>query len=206
MAPCAPGNARLVQDSFTPCPGTWSKLLTFSHQMASSVGTELIGPVGHSGPSALNSVVLGDDHWVEVSEGWSMPSGRLEVVSKEGCLALLRQATMGRVAVTVGAIPEIFPVNFCLIDDAIVFRTGPGTKLYAASRRAIVAFEVDEFDVDDRHGWSVLVVGPSEEVTQPDEITKARRQLADGWVPGDRDHVLRIAPHRVSGRRISGYR
>ncbi len=46
-----------------------------------------------------------------------MPSGRLEVISKEDCLALLRQAAIGRIAVSIGADPEIFPVNFCLIDD-----------------------------------------------------------------------------------------
>jgi nitroimidazol reductase NimA-like FMN-containing flavoprotein (pyridoxamine 5'-phosphate oxidase superfamily) len=132
-----------------------------------------------------------------------MPSSRLEAVSKEDCLTLLRQAAIGRVAVSVGAIPEIFPVNFCLIDDAIVFRAARGTKLLTASRETVVAFEVDDFDVDNRQGWSVLVVGPSDEVTEPEEIATARERLADGWVPGDPDHVLRITPHRVSGRRIA---
>ncbi len=132
-----------------------------------------------------------------------MPSGRLEVISKEDCLALLRQATIGRVAVSAGAIPEIFPVHFCLIDDAIVFRAGRGTTLHKASRHAVVAFEVDDFDIDGRHGWSVLVVGPSEEVTQPEEIATAKQRLVDGWVPGARDHVLRIPLHRISGRRIA---
>jgi hypothetical protein len=66
-----------------------------------------------------------------------------------------------------------------------------------------LAFEVDEFDVDARHGWSVLVVGPSSEVLDPEEIDVARRQLADGWVPGDQDRVLRITPQRVSGQRVS---
>jgi nitroimidazol reductase NimA-like FMN-containing flavoprotein (pyridoxamine 5'-phosphate oxidase superfamily) len=131
-------------------------------------------------------------------------SSRLEVVSKEDCLALLRQATIGRVAVSVGAIPEIFPVNFRLIDDAIVFRAGRGTRLHTATRDAVVAFEVDDFNLDLRHGWSVLVVGPSDEITQPDEVFMAKEQLDDGWVPADREHVLRIIPHRVSGRRIAG--
>ncbi len=132
-----------------------------------------------------------------------MPSGRLEVISKEDCLALLRQAAIGRVAVSVGALPEIFPVNFCLIDDLIFFLAARGTSLHAATREAVVAFQVDDFDLDARRGWSVLVVGPSAEVIQPDEITIARAQLDDGWVPGDPDHILRITPHRVSGRRIA---
>jgi len=133
-----------------------------------------------------------------------MARSTIEVVSKEDCLALLGQAAIGRVAVSVGAIPEIFPVHFRLIDDAIFFQAVRGTKLHAASREAVVAFQVDEFDVDARRGWSVLVVGPSQEVTRPDEAVVARQQLDDGWVPGDPDHILRITPHRVSGRRIAG--
>jgi uncharacterized protein len=133
-----------------------------------------------------------------------MPTGRLKVISREECLALLRQGAIGRVAVSVGAIPEIFPVRYCLIDDAIVFRAGRDTRLHMASRQAVLAFEVDEFDIDACHGWSVLVVGRSDEVTDPDEIAIARQRLADDWVPADDDHVLRIAPHRVTGRRIAG--
>ncbi|HYA69053.1 MAG TPA: pyridoxamine 5'-phosphate oxidase family protein [Acidimicrobiales bacterium] len=76
---------------------------------------------------------------------------------------------------------------------------------YAGCREAIVAFQVDDFDVEARRGWSVLVVGPSNEVTQSDEVMRVTRRLDDGWVPGEPDHVLCITPHRVSGRRMAGY-
>jgi hypothetical protein len=36
------------------------------------------------------------------------------------------------------------PVNFCLDGDDIVIRTAAGSKLAAATRRAVVAFEVDD--------------------------------------------------------------
>jgi uncharacterized protein len=133
-----------------------------------------------------------------------MPSGRLRTISNEECLVLLRQVAIGRVAVTVGAMPEILPVHFALIDDAIVFRAGRDTRLHTASRGTVLAFEVDGFDMDARHGWSVLVVGPSDEVTEPGEVVAARQLLADDWVPADEDHVLCITPHRVTGRRIAG--
>jgi len=136
-------------------------------------------------------------------KGDRMPNARLEVLSEEDCRALLRQGAIGRVAVSVGAIPEIFPVNFCLIDDSIFFRTARGTKLFAAALGAVVAFQVDNFDVGARQGWSVLVVGPTDEVTQPDEIARAKSQLDEGWVPGGPDRVLRVTPYRVSGRRTA---
>ena len=104
-------------------------------------------------------------------------------LTREECLTLLSQAGIGRVGVSLGGPPEIFPVHFCLIDDAIVFRTGEGTKLHAASRGVVVAFEVDEFEIDARCGWSVLVVGRSRRVIHPAEIHEARQRLQpDGWV------------------------
>jgi len=130
-------------------------------------------------------------------------SGKLELLSTDECLVLLGQAKVGRVGVSVRAIPEIFPVNFCLLEGAIVFRTGEGTKLHAATRGQIVAFEVDDFDNDVRFGWSVLVIGHSFEVTHPTEVHAARRLLSDTWVPTEHYHVIRIAPERMTGRRIS---
>jgi hypothetical protein len=43
---------------------------------------------------------------------------------------------------TVGAIPEIFPGNYCLLDGVIVFRTREGAVLAAATRRTVLAFEL----------------------------------------------------------------
>jgi len=135
--------------------------------------------------------------------GSCVSSGKLEVLSTDECLVLLGQAKVGRVGVSVRAIPEIFPVNFCIIEGAIVFRTGEGTKLHAATHDAMLALEVDDFDAHVRHGWSVLVIGRSSEVTEPSEINAARRLLSDTWVPTERYHVIRIVPERVTGRRIS---
>jgi nitroimidazol reductase NimA-like FMN-containing flavoprotein (pyridoxamine 5'-phosphate oxidase superfamily) len=130
-------------------------------------------------------------------------SGKLEVLSAEECLARLGQAKVGRVGVCIGGTPEIFPVNFAILDGAIVFRTGEGTKLHAATRRNVLAFEVDDFDDEVQHGWSVLVTGPSDEITDPDDIHAARNLLSGTWVPADRYHVLTIVPERMTGRRIT---
>jgi len=64
------------------------------------------------------------------------------VLDEAECLELLSRSSIGRVAVTIGAVPAVFPVNFRLVDRSIVFRTGTGTKLDAAVRHAVVAFEV----------------------------------------------------------------
>src|SRR6476646_11639130 len=75
-----------------------------------------------------------------------MTSRGLEILSTDECLDLLRSQTLGRVAVQIGATPAISPVNYALLDDDVVFRTDPGTKLSAALMRTMVAYEVDDTD------------------------------------------------------------
>jgi nitroimidazol reductase NimA-like FMN-containing flavoprotein (pyridoxamine 5'-phosphate oxidase superfamily) len=110
---------------------------------------------------------------------------------------------LGRVVVSLGAVPAVFPVNYYAEGGAIYFLTGAGTKLTAALRGAVVSFEVDEVDRDSRRGWSVLAVGPATVVE--DDTTKGAvlaNQLRP-WAPGERHVLVRIWPDLVTGRRIS---
>ncbi len=66
-----------------------------------------------------------------------------EVLSRDECLRLMSEVPIGRVAVIVGEVPVVVPVNFSLPGEDIVFRTAPGTKLVAAVSRSAVSFEVD---------------------------------------------------------------
>ena len=131
-----------------------------------------------------------------------MEGTTLEVLTRQECYRLLHESAgeIGRVAMTFGALPAILPVNYAMLDDTIVFRTGQGTKLHAAIRNAVVAFEVDASDASS--GWSVLIVGHAAEVTEPPEVASALAVIPDGWVPGEHEHVVRITFSRVSGRRI----
>ena len=96
-----------------------------------------------------------------------MPKPAMEMLSDDECIDLLRQVPVGRIAVTVDALPVIIPINFAVVDGAVVFRTPPGTKLAAATASAVVAFEVDSYEADGRTGWSVMVQGMASEVTDP---------------------------------------
>src|SRR5690606_10684839 len=88
----------------------------------------------------------------------------LEVLGREECMRLLASASLGRLGITTGALPTVLPVNFRLVGDQIVFRTGSGTKLDAATDNAVVAFEVDDMDPVWHTGWSVVVTGMAREV------------------------------------------
>ncbi|HZT66594.1 MAG TPA: pyridoxamine 5'-phosphate oxidase family protein [Acidimicrobiales bacterium] len=126
----------------------------------------------------------------------------LEVLTTQQCLARLAGARLGRVGVTMGALPAIFPVNYVLRDGALYFRTGEGSKLTAALNSAVVAFEIDEADGIEHSGWSVLVVGRSELVDSHELESLGPLRVAP-WPGGERTHVVRIVPQHISGRRIS---
>ena len=128
------------------------------------------------------------------------PAG-LETLGRSDCYTLLRTVPIGRIVFTEAALPAIQPVNFVLDGDDVIIRTGMGSKLAAATRSAVVAFEADQYDEDALAGWSVVLVGRAEAVTNDAE----RRRLAGlgltPWALGDRPHYIRVRPEIVRGRR-----
>lgn len=126
----------------------------------------------------------------------------LEVLDRDECLRLLDGATLGRVGVSSAALPTVLPVNFRLVGDRIVFRTGEGTKLAAATRNAVVAFEVDDFDAERRTGWSVVVTGVARPVVDRDRLSALTDLGIPRWAAGDDGHVVEVSLELVSGRRI----
>jgi nitroimidazol reductase NimA-like FMN-containing flavoprotein (pyridoxamine 5'-phosphate oxidase superfamily) len=83
-----------------------------------------------------------------------------------------------------------------------VFCTAGGTKLNAVVGGADVAFEVDD-SVPLRHsGWSVVVRGPAEVITDPGEVERLRRGPLRPWAKGARANWVRIRLDEISGRRI----
>jgi nitroimidazol reductase NimA-like FMN-containing flavoprotein (pyridoxamine 5'-phosphate oxidase superfamily) len=129
-------------------------------------------------------------------------SGGLEVLGREECLALLGSAPIGRIVFTDRALPAVQPVSFAVSGGDIVIRTAPGSKLAAAARNAVVAFEADEFDPVAGTGWSVVVTGEARVVSEAGELERLRALPLPVWVPGDRGHYLAITAELVSGRRV----
>ena len=124
------------------------------------------------------------------------------VVPADECRTLLATRQLGRIGLVGGSFPLILPVNYVLDGETIVFRTAPGTKLDDGPR-APACFEIDEFNRENRTGWSVLVIGWLEEVTPYDRAWQHVQELPiDPWAAGTKDHVLRLRPDLFTGRRI----
>ena len=126
----------------------------------------------------------------------------LEVLEREECLRLLASATLGRLGLTSGALPTVLPINFRLVGDRIVFRTGVGTKLQAATHNAVVAFEVDEMDPLWHSGWSVVVTGVAREITDPDDRAALSNGEIPRWAPVAGDRLVEVSTQMISGRRL----
>jgi nitroimidazol reductase NimA-like FMN-containing flavoprotein (pyridoxamine 5'-phosphate oxidase superfamily) len=135
--------------------------------------------------------------------GMERDSSGLQVLSRQECLRLLSSAPIGRIVFTDRALPAVQPVNFRLDGERIVIRTSIGSKLAAATRHAVVAFEADEFDPDLRTGWSVTVVGHARAVHDLDEIARLAALPLTAWAPGSRDHYIVVEAEQMTGRRIT---
>jgi nitroimidazol reductase NimA-like FMN-containing flavoprotein (pyridoxamine 5'-phosphate oxidase superfamily) len=125
-------------------------------------------------------------------------------IDPAGCMRILAAASghIGRIAVSGPAM--IRPVNYAFDDrtQSVVFRSALGSKLREGLSSGTTAFEIDGTDPIDRTGWSVIVVGEAEEVTDPAEIDRLEDFKLEPWAPGARTHWVRIRASSASGRRI----
>ena len=132
----------------------------------------------------------------------------LEQLSEEESLRLAAGAVVGRIGFTGRYGPVVLPVNFKLIDGAVVFRTDGESALDQDLRTGItdaeyrVAFEIDQIDESERTGWSVMVQGAAHYLEDQGERAAAAAAGTDPWPGGDKDVYISIRPVHVTGRRI----
>jgi uncharacterized protein len=135
-----------------------------------------------------------------------MPSAaEMLELSREECLDLLASHQFGRMAVCTGSGPPLIrPVNYRFDErsQSVVFRTAPGTKFHALISSAQAAFEIDGIDERSHTGWSVIIQGVTDQVSNPHEIRRLDALVLEPWAPGNRPHWFHIRAWTVSGRRI----
>jgi uncharacterized protein len=127
-------------------------------------------------------------------------------LSRDVCVRLLARSSVGRVVISVDALPSVYPVNFVTDGESILFRTSAGLVYKVAERGDIVAFEVDNIcstrpiGNDGQQPWAVTVVGPCR-VIDMDEI--GTFPLASACEPMDASSLVRVAAVMVSGWRAA---
>lgn len=122
----------------------------------------------------------------------------VSVLEEDSCWGFLAGTEVGRLATAVLNVPEIFPVNFCLDGESVVFRSASGTKLDELTQNHAVTFEADGWDGDG--GWSVVIHGSAELITDQIELARAAKMPLRPWIATDKPNYVRIVPDTITGR------
>jgi nitroimidazol reductase NimA-like FMN-containing flavoprotein (pyridoxamine 5'-phosphate oxidase superfamily) len=128
-------------------------------------------------------------------------------LDRSECIRLLvaTSGRLGRIALSPPEHPPIIrPVNYVFDkqSQSVLFRSASGSTLYQVLASATAAFEIDGSDPVERTGWSVIVVGTVEEVTDPAEVERIEELELEPWAPGFKGHWVRIRATSASGRRV----
>jgi hypothetical protein len=116
-----------------------------------------------------------------------------DLIPEEECWQLLAGASVGRVALSIHALPAILPVQYYLDGRKLALCLGH-RELPERSLNAVVAFAADAIDPTSRSGWSVQVLGRS-------LIPRSVQANTDcGWPTAGQ--IVQIEPETISGHRI----
>jgi uncharacterized protein len=116
-------------------------------------------------------------------------------LSQAECWQLLAMASVGRLALSIRALPTILPVRYEIDDASVAISLGRLGMPAAAVHDSVVAFAVDRIDEETAQGWIVQMQG------------RARLALpgsaSEGGGPVDSGQVVRLVPGTVTGHRFT---
>jgi len=113
---------------------------------------------------------------------------------------LLAGQRLGRLGVQTDTGVDIFPVNYAVDGESLVFRTADGTKLSGVTTHCDVTFEIDSWG--EENGYSVIVRGRAFPIDSPDEINQVEALKLRPWVPTVKTHFVRILVDSLSARKF----
>ena len=118
-----------------------------------------------------------------------------DALSERECWELLATASVGRLALSVRALPVILPVQYCLNGRRLAVCLGHHGLPERALDETIIAFAADSIDPVTRSGWSVQVLGRS-------VVPRRLRIDTDcGW-SATAAQVVEIESGKISGHRM----
>jgi nitroimidazol reductase NimA-like FMN-containing flavoprotein (pyridoxamine 5'-phosphate oxidase superfamily) len=114
------------------------------------------------------------------------------------CWSRLRTQQLGRLVTHVGDVLDVFPVNYVVDDETIVFRTAEGSKLFELTVNDEVLFEVDDHSGAD--AWSVVVRGRAHRLATSAEVQAADDLPLRPWIPTLKYNYVRVTATSLTGR------
>jgi hypothetical protein len=115
----------------------------------------------------------------------------------------LGQAPLGRVGLSIEALPTVRSVRFALDQDEIVIRLHAASRLCRAATGNVVAFHADGYDAATRRAWSVCVTAVAGRVTDASAVERLAALPLDAWSGDPREDVfLTLSTLGVTGERV----
>ena len=125
----------------------------------------------------------------------------IEELTVQECWELLGSARVGRLAVCMSGRPGIFPVNFVVDDETIVFRTAPAPSSPRSRTSASPSRSTTTTPTAARRPASSSTAGPWRS-PDADDRDRALGLPLFPWHVAPKGHFVRITADSVSGRRF----
>ena len=132
----------------------------------------------------------------------------IEELSDAECWKHLAKDGVGRLATAVvdratGSVaPDIFPINFHVFEQRILFRTAPGSKLIDLTAQPAVAFQTD--GSHGKHHWSVVARGTARRMMFDSDIQESGILDLQSALPTEKWNYVRIDVESITGIRFQG--
>jgi len=132
----------------------------------------------------------------------------IEELTVDECWKLLENDGVGRLATaaidrsTGDVSPDIFPINFHVFEQRILFRTAPGTKLIDLTTQPAVAFQTDGHH--GREHWSVVARGTARRMMFDSDIVEYGILYLQYTLPTEKWNYVRIEVETITGIRFHG--
>lgn len=118
------------------------------------------------------------------------------------CRELLGRTRIGRIGLSIGAIPAVVPIRYELAESDILV-TCEVNQVAKAMENAVIALQSDGFDEDSRKRWTVLAIGYAHRIAGwefPLPETELKMSSFDVEAMLNARHIFRLAPGVLSGR------
>jgi nitroimidazol reductase NimA-like FMN-containing flavoprotein (pyridoxamine 5'-phosphate oxidase superfamily) len=132
----------------------------------------------------------------------------LERLSEAECMEMLANGGMGRLAYTSRYGPTALPVMYKIDGGSIVLGTWDPALFDEDLRTGIaqaeyqVAVEADQFDLEAREGWVVLVRGAAHHLDTEAERAPMIDSGLEPWIEEVPAHFIRVNPTSIWGNRV----
>ena len=132
----------------------------------------------------------------------------VERLDEAECLRLISAGGVGRLAYSGRLGLGVLPVSYKVDEGSIVFRTVLDSPTDEDLRTGIkgadykVSFEIDEVGADGQEGWFVFIQGAAHHEDSDDDCTSAWAPDVQRSAGRMREHLVRIRPTFITGRRL----